>query len=56
MARRRGEARILVTMQCSDCRERNYVTSKNRRNDPQRLEQRKYCSRCRRHRAHREVR
>jgi large subunit ribosomal protein L33 len=56
MARKRGEARILVTMQCSDCRERNYLTSKNRRNDPQRLEQRKYCSRCRTHRAHREVR
>jgi large subunit ribosomal protein L33 len=56
MARKRGEARILVTMQCSDCRERNYITSKNRRNDPQRLEQRKFCSRCRGHKAHREVR
>ncbi|MCZ6865940.1 MAG: 50S ribosomal protein L33 [Dehalococcoidia bacterium] len=56
MARKRGGARILVTLQCPDCRERNYTTSKNRHSDPQRLEQRKYCSRCRGHREHKEVR
>ncbi len=56
MAKKRGEVRIIVTMQCSDCRERNYTTTKNRRNDTQRLEQNKYCSRCRVHKAHREIR
>ncbi|MBI2935580.1 MAG: 50S ribosomal protein L33 [Chloroflexi bacterium] len=48
--------RILITLQCSDCRERNYHTSKNRKNDSQRLELRKYCPRCRVARVHREVR
>ena len=53
---RRGENRILITLGCTECRERMYHTSKNRRNDPQRLEFRKYCARCRTHTLHREVR
>ncbi|MBI4337635.1 MAG: 50S ribosomal protein L33 [Chloroflexi bacterium] len=48
--------RVLITLACSECRERNYLSSKNRRSDPQRLELRKYCPRCRKHQAHREVR
>ena len=56
MPRRTGEARQIITLQCGDCRERNYTTTKNRRNDPQRLELRRYCSRCRGHKTHREVR
>ncbi len=48
--------RIVVTMACSDCRERNYTTSKNRRNDTDRLELKKYCPRCRQHATHRETR
>ncbi|MFP6651731.1 MAG: 50S ribosomal protein L33 [Dehalococcoidia bacterium] len=55
MARRAG-ARILVNLGCVDCRERTYNSSKNRRNDPQRLELNKYCPRCRTHTLHREVR
>ncbi|MDP7104451.1 MAG: 50S ribosomal protein L33 [SAR202 cluster bacterium] len=53
---RRGEARILVNLGCTDCRERTSHSSKNRRNDPQRLELKKYCPRCRAHTMHREVR
>ena len=45
-----------ITFQCTECRERNYHSQKNKRNDPQRLERRKYCSRCRVHTLHREVR
>ncbi len=52
----RKEDRVVVTLACSDCRERNYTTIKNRRNDPDRLELRKFCPRCRRHHVHREVR
>ena len=53
---RRGDNRILITMGCTDCRERTYSTNKNRRNDPDRLEFKKYCPRCRTHKPHREVR
>ncbi len=47
--------RILITLQCVECKERNYNSSKNKRNDPARLELEKYCPRCRQHRVHRET-
>ena len=56
MARKGTAARIIITLACTDCRERNYTSSKNRRNDSQRLEFNKYCPRCHSHKTHREVR
>jgi large subunit ribosomal protein L33 len=50
------EDRSVITLACTDCRSRNYATTKNRRNDTDRLELRKFCRRCRRHQPHREVR
>ncbi len=48
--------RIIITLACTQCRERNYTTEKNKRNDPGRLELKKFCPRCRTHTLHREVR
>jgi large subunit ribosomal protein L33 len=45
----------IITLQCGDCRRRNYTTVKNKKNDPDRLELRKYCRWCRKHTAHRET-
>jgi large subunit ribosomal protein L33 len=45
----------IITLQCNECKERNYTTVKNKRNDPDRLELRKFCRRCRVHRQHRET-
>ncbi|RLT40328.1 MAG: 50S ribosomal protein L33 [Chloroflexi bacterium] len=42
-------------MACTECKERNYTTEKNRRNDPGRLEFKKFCPRCRKHILHREA-
>jgi large subunit ribosomal protein L33 len=50
------ENRIVITLACTDCRSRNYVTTKNRIKHPGRLELRKYCPPCRRHVLHREER
>ena len=50
------EDRNPLDLACTECRQRTYTTSKNRRNDPDRLELRKYCPRCRVHRVHREAR
>jgi large subunit ribosomal protein L33 len=50
------EDRVVVDMACSECRNRNYHTTKNRRNDPDRIELRKFCPRCRTHRVHKEAR
>lgn len=49
------DVRPVVTLECTECKERNYTTEKNRRNDPGRLELNKYCPRCRNHRLHRET-
>ncbi|MFO7171564.1 MAG: 50S ribosomal protein L33 [Bacillota bacterium] len=48
--------RVIITMACSECKNRNYSTTKNRRNDPGRLELRKFCPTCGRHTLHRETR
>jgi len=47
--------RTIVTLECTECRERNYVTTKNKRTTPDKLEFSKYCPRCRIHRAHKET-
>jgi large subunit ribosomal protein L33 len=49
------DIRPVITLACSECRERNYTTQKNRRNDPNRIELQKFCRRCRKHTLHRET-
>ncbi|MBV9279664.1 MAG: 50S ribosomal protein L33 [Chloroflexi bacterium] len=56
MATKTKENRLVITLACSNCKERNYTTEKNRKNDPDRLELTKFCPRCRQHTAHRETR
>ena len=47
--------RVKVTMRCSECKQRNYNTMKNKKNDPDRLEMKKYCRFCRKHTTHNET-
>ena len=56
MASKSADVRPKITMACVDCKERNYITRKNRRNDPDRLEIKKYCPRCKASTLHRETR
>ncbi len=44
-----------ATLACTDCQRRNYHTSKNKKNVPDRMELRKYCRWCRKHTLHRET-
>ena len=37
--------RVNITLECTSCKERNYLTNKNKRNNPDRLEKQKYCPR-----------
>jgi len=46
----------LVTLACDNCKERNYRTSKNKKNVKDRLRLKKFCSRCRAHTEHAETR
>ncbi len=50
-----GEVRVIINLACEDCKRRNYTTFKNKRNDPDRLELRKYCKWCGKHTTHRET-
>src|SRR5258708_27830640 len=45
----------IITLQCTACKERNYTTTKNKKNDPDRMELAKFCRRCRKHTQHRET-
>jgi large subunit ribosomal protein L33 len=50
------DVRPKITMACQVCKHRNYITRKNRRNDPDRMELKKFCPNCRKHTDHRETR
>lgn len=63
MAKTKG-TRILITLECTSCRSNlnkkvagvsRYLTQKNRRNNPQRLELKKYCSYCNKPTIHKEI-
>ena len=46
--------RVLIGLQCGACRTSNYVTSKNKINDAEKMEIKKYCKVCRKTTAHKE--
>ena len=63
MAKNKG-TRVLITLECLDCRLNNnkrsqgvsrYITQKNRRNTPNRIELKKYCSNCNIQTIHKEI-
>ena len=46
--------RVKMQLRCDECKEKNYATTKNRKNTPSKLALKKYCSRCGRHTLHKE--
>jgi large subunit ribosomal protein L33 len=50
-----AEMRVKVTLACTECKQRNYNTMKNKKNTPDRLEMNKYCRFCKKHTLHRET-
>ena len=47
--------REIVTLACTECKRRNYTTTKNRKTTTGRLEFKKYCPFDRKHTVHRET-
>ena len=47
--------RDIVTLACTECKQRNYTTTKNKKNTPDKLEFNKYCRFCRKHTTHKET-
>ncbi len=54
MAGKAKTARAKITFECTECKQRNYDTIKNKKNDPDRLVLNKYCPFCRKHTEHKE--
>ncbi len=46
--------RDIIAMACTECKRRNYSTTKNKKKTTERLEMSKYCRFCRKHTAHKE--
>jgi len=47
--------RDIITMSCTDCKNKNYTTTKNKKTTPDKLELKKFCPTCRKHTAHKET-
>jgi large subunit ribosomal protein L33 len=47
--------REIITLQCGDCKNRNYTTTKNKKKHTERMETKKFCNTCRKQTAHKEV-
>jgi large subunit ribosomal protein L33 len=47
--------RVAVTIACGDCKRRNYITNKNKKNTSERIELKKYCKFCKSHTMHKET-
>ncbi|MFQ5889715.1 MAG: 50S ribosomal protein L33 [Gemmatimonadota bacterium] len=45
-----------ITLECTECHERNYTMMKNKRKHPERVAYKKFCARCNAHRIHKETR
>ncbi len=48
-------SREIITFQCTECKDRNYTNTKNKKTTTERLELKKFCPKCRKHQPHREI-
>ena len=48
-------ARELITMACTECKDRNYTSTRNKKQGSERLEKKKFCPKCGKHVAHKET-
>ncbi len=47
--------RDIILLQCTECKDKNYSTMKNKKNTTEKLNLNKYCRNCRKHTAHKET-
>ena len=47
--------RDLISLQCTECKRKNYTTTKNKRTMTGKLELKKFCTACRKHVLHKEA-
>ena len=44
-----------IIIACTECKQRKYDSQKNKKNDPDRIEVKKYCKFCKKHTVHKET-
>ena len=49
------DARVIITLACTECKNRNYTSEKNKKNDTEKMELSKFCPSCRKHTPHKET-
>jgi large subunit ribosomal protein L33 len=49
------EARVIITLACGECKNRNYTSEKNKKNNADKISLKKYCPFCRKHTPHKET-
>lgn len=47
--------REIITLECTECKRRNYMSTKEKRNTPGRIEKKKFCKFDRKHTVHKET-
>jgi large subunit ribosomal protein L33 len=47
--------RVIIHLECEECKRRNYTSTKNKKNTPDRLQLKKFCPFCGKHTLHKEV-
>ena len=55
MAKKGKGARANIQYACQECKRINYTSTKNKKNDPERMEVEKYCPFCQKHTKHKET-
>ena len=50
-----GIMRTKITLACTECKQRNYNTTKDKKTHPDRMETKKYCRFCKTHTMHKET-
>jgi len=51
----KGEHRVKIGMVCTVCKNRNYITTRNKVNTPEKLRLKKWCRHCRKVTEHKET-
>ena len=49
------QMRTKITLACTECKQRNYNTTKDKKVHPDRMETKKYCRFCKTHTMHKET-
>ena len=47
--------RTKITLACTECKQRNYNMTKDKKTHPDRMETKKYCRFCKKHTVHKET-